>query len=70
MESNTVEELDTLQEDTKVAMKWTKADTGLFPYTHSRSLDEKTAQHAIDYIAVLTAKYPFQIRYAMARPLW
>lgn len=67
---NTVEELDTLQDSPKVALKWKSSDKGMFPYTHSRQLPKEVAQKAIDYIAVLTEEYPFQIRYAMAVPLW
>lgn len=61
---------DTLQETTEVSMRWTDVKKGEFEYTHSRPLSNETAQRAIDYIAAITAKYPFQIRYAMAIPLW
>lgn len=61
---------DTLQETHEVSMKWVKADAGLFDYSHSRPLPQRTAQKAIDYIATITKQYPFQIRFAMAQPLW
>lgn len=70
MASKTTVELDTLQEETKPAMKWTKVEREMFPYTHSRPLPHAVGQRALDYIAVLTKQYPFQIRYAMAIPLW
>jgi len=63
-------EKDTLVETPKVSMKWTNVDTQMFDYTHSRPLPTKTAQKALDYIAAITKKYPFQIRYAMAQPHW
>lgn len=61
---------DTLQETPDVSMRWTDVKKGEFEYTHSRPLPNDTAQKAIDYIAAITAKYPFQIRFAMATPLW
>lgn len=63
-------ERDTLQETPTTSMRWIKVDKGEFEYTHSRPLPKDTAQKALDYIAAITAKYPFQIRYAMAIPLW
>lgn len=51
-------------------MRWANVAAGEFEYTHGRQLPTETAQKAIDYIAAITQKYPFQIRYAMAIPLW
>lgn len=70
MDKNVTEEMDTLQDNPKVAVKWDSSQKEMFPYKHSRPLPHETAQRALDYIAVLTKIYPFQIRYAMARPLW
>ena len=61
---------DTLQETPNTSMRWTKVEKGEFEYSHSRPLPTETAQKAIDYIAAITSKYPFQIRFAMAKPLW
>lgn len=68
----TTPEMDTLQDKVDVHIKWKHVDEmeKLFPYSHGRDLPKETAQRAIDYIEVLTRKYPFQIRYAMALPLW
>ena len=63
-------EKDTLQETHEVSMKWTKAENGVFDYKHSRPLPQETAQKAIDYIAVITKDYPFQLRYALAIAHW
>lgn len=63
-------EKDTLQETPDVSMRWVVAEEGDFDYSHSRPLPKETAQKAIDYIAVLTKQYPFQLRYTMAIPLW
>lgn len=41
-----------------------------FTYSHSRPLPKKTAEKAMLYIRAIVAKYPFQLRKAMARPLW
>lgn len=45
-------------------------DFGVFSYDHSRPLTNEAARKAHDYIRVLVKNYPFQIRYAMALPLW
>ena len=63
-------DIDTVQEDLKPALKWSKATETKMPYEHRRPLPKATAQKALDYIAVLTAQYPVQMRYAMALPLW
>jgi hypothetical protein len=63
-------EKDTLQESPEKSMRWTKAENTKFDYEHRRPLPTATAQHAIDYIDAIVRKYPFQIRYAMAIPLW
>ena len=39
-------------------------------YTHDRPLPWATARRALRYISAITAKYPFQLRYAMMLPLW
>lgn len=64
------ESLDTLQEEPTKSLKWTNVENVKFPYNHRRPLSQKNAQKALDYIAVLTKQYPFQIRWAMAVPLW
>lgn len=63
-------EKDIVNDDVAFHLKWTDAEKTKFPYEHSRPLPQETAQKAIDYIAVITKRYPFQIRWAMARPLW
>jgi hypothetical protein len=59
---------DTLQ-DTP-SKKWMSVDNPLLDYTHSRPLPKPVARRAIKYINQLVSIYPFQIRYAMAVPLW
>ena len=69
--SRTSLELDTLQDKPNASNKWRDVDgKGLLPYNHTRLLPKKTAKKAIDYIDVLVRGYPFQLRYAMAIPLW
>jgi len=68
--SKTDNERDTLQETPEKSSKWTKAENTMFDYDHRRPLPTITAQKAIDYINAIVKQYPFQIRYAMARPLW
>lgn len=68
--SKTSPEKDTLRDRPEKSSKWKKASKGMFPYKHNRPLTAKQAQRAIDYIDVIVKKYPFQIRYAMALPLW
>jgi len=51
-------------------MAWTDISNKAFPYPHSRPLPVKTAQQALHYIAAIVRKYPFQLRYSMAMPLW
>jgi hypothetical protein len=47
-----------------------RIELGVFPYEHTRKLDEYTAEKAHKYIRELTKNYPFQLRFAMALPLW
>ena len=47
-----------------------RIELGVFTYEHHRTLDKATAEKAHVYIRAIVAKYPFQLRYAMARPLW
>jgi hypothetical protein len=68
--SKTTEERDTLQESPDKSAKWTNVENTMFDYNHKRPLPNVTAQHAIDYINVIVKQYPFQLRYAMAKPLW
>lgn len=63
-------EKDTLQETPEKSLRWTSAKKPYFPYSHKRPLPRRQAQKAIDYINVITKDYPFQLRYAMALPLW
>lgn len=63
-------ELDIAEDTAESSLRWSSAEKELFPYPHTRPLRTETAQKAIDYIAHITAKYPFQMRYAMAMPLW
>lgn len=63
------EEKDHLREKASANEGYT-LEFGVFPYRHSRDLSKDTARKAHDYIRVLVKKYPFQIRYAMALPLW
>lgn len=68
----TTPELDTLQDKPEVHVKWTNIEEmqKSFPYKHGRDLPRTTAKKAITYIETLTRPYPFQMRYAMALPLW
>jgi hypothetical protein len=68
--SKTTVEKDTLQETPEKSAKWAKAENTKFDYNHRRPLPTTVAQHAIDYISVIVKDYPFQLRYAMAIPLW
>lgn len=61
---------DLVSDDVKSSMMWIDVDNGLFDYDHSRPLPVSVAQEALNYINVITKKYPFQIRYSMAKPLW
>lgn len=63
-------ERDLVRDDVKSSMKWLDVNNGLFDYDHKRPLPSSTAQEALKYIEAITKKYPFQIRYAMAKPLW
>lgn len=68
--SRTSVERDTLQETPEISLKWMKAENTAFDYDHRRPLPIETAQKAINYIEQLVKCFPFQIRYAMAQPLW
>lgn len=61
---------DTLQDAPDKHLKWTIVNNESFQYRHKRPLPRKAAREAIKYINVLTRQYPFQLRYAMAIPLW
>lgn len=64
------DERDTFAGDAS-SMGWTDLSKGgSFPYPHRRPLNVEDAEQAIRYIKVITEKYPVQIRYAMAIPLW
>jgi hypothetical protein len=55
----------------KGVMGWTDISKGgAFPYEHSRPLPLQDAEQAMKYIKSITAKYPVQLRYALAIPLW
>ena len=41
-----------------------------FPWEHDRNLKVNEAKEAINRIDAEVAGFPFQIRYAMALPLW
>jgi hypothetical protein len=61
---------DTYQPDNK-PMAWLDVSKGgYFPYEHKRTLLQPDAEQALKYIKAITAKYPMQLRYAMAVPLW
>ncbi len=66
--SKTNREKDTLRE--KPSKKWMSVENPMLDYRHSRPLPKVTAKKAIKYIDQLVSIYPFQIRYAMAIPLW
>jgi hypothetical protein len=66
--SKTSAATDTLTE--KPSKKWMSVDDPMLNYQHSRPLPKTTAKKAIKYINQLVSIYPFQIRYAMAIPLW
>jgi len=68
--SKTSPERDTLQETPDKSLRWAYATNTMFDYSHKRPLPTLVAQKAIDYISVLVKGYPFQLRYAMAQPLW
>lgn len=68
--NKTKPEKDTLQETPAQHMRWSKSKKGLFEYPHGRDLRHEDAQKALDYISEIVKSYPFQIRYAMAIPLW
>jgi len=61
---------DVLTDDPKIHMRWVFAENGMFDYSHSRPLPHEVAQKAIDYIAAITKRYPFQMRYILARAHW
>jgi hypothetical protein len=61
---------DTLTESIGNTQSWAKVDKKAFPYEHSRPLPKATAKKALALIEALVKPYPFQLRYAMARPLW
>ena len=66
--SKTSAEKDTLHE--KPSKRWMSVDNPILNYSHSRPLPKSTAKKAIKYINQLVSIYPFQMRYAMALPLW
>jgi hypothetical protein len=63
-------EKDTLRENPGKHLKWTDVSNTMMPYAHQRPLPAKTAEHALNYISAIVRKYPFQLRYSMAMPLW
>ena len=63
-------ETDTLRDSVGKHMAWTDISNKAFPYPHSRPLTNKLAQQALNYITAIVRRYPFQLRYSMAMPLW
>lgn len=44
---------------------------GILPYNHpKRALPNDVAERAHNYVFAIVKQYPFQLRYAMALPLW
>jgi hypothetical protein len=64
------EQKDTVSEEPAPHLGWKSAENPSFPYEHGRPLETATAQKALDYISAIVRPYPFQLRYAMALPLW
>lgn len=62
-------EHDTCQDKITDIKRYTLEGKG-FRYEHGRPLPDETAIHAVDYIRELVKKYPFQLRYVLALPLW
>jgi hypothetical protein len=67
---NWADDKDTLKDSVGKHMGWTDLSNKAFPYDHGRPLPLASGQQAINYIAAITRKYPFQLRYSMAMPLW
>ena len=61
---------DLVNDDVKKSMRWIDVESGMFEYEHSRPMPVSVATNALKYINAITAKYPFQIRFSMAKPLW
>jgi hypothetical protein len=55
------------EQDTYVPAKGKKKE---YKYTHDRPLPEDVRVKAESYIAVLTAKYPYQLRHLMGIAYW
>lgn len=70
MTKNVTPDKDTLKDSVGKHMGWTDISSKAFQYPHGRPLPVSTAQKALNYITAITRRYPFQLRYAMARPLW
>jgi hypothetical protein len=47
-----------------------KLEGNIFKYHHGRPLPKEEAEAAIEYISIIMRRYPFQLRYNLARPLW
>lgn len=64
------ESKDRVHETPDKSMAWDNVNAGAFPYDHPLPLPGSVAQEAIKYIKAIVQPYPFQLRYAMALPLW
>lgn len=66
------ETLDRCSESPVSHMGWTKVNKDFlgFPYEHQRTLRVVDAESAVKKIEEEVSVFPFQIRYAMAMPLW
>jgi hypothetical protein len=64
--------IDRCTESPASHMGWTKVNKDYlgFPYDHGRSLRIRDAEAAVKKIEEEVKVFPFQIRYAMALPLW
>jgi hypothetical protein len=64
--------LDRCSESPASHMGWTKVNPQFlgFDYAHERTLKVGDAETAIKKIEKEVSVFPFQIRYAMAVPLW
>jgi len=49
---------------------WANIENEYFPWEHSRPINVDDVQKAVDYIKAIVSEYPFQLRHAMALPLW
>ena len=69
---STVSVKDRCTEKPQKHLGWKKVNNNFlgFPWEHDRVLKVSHAQEAVNKIDAQVRVFPFQLRYAMARPLW